>query len=65
MEAKPDQLSADRPGARTCPAGNGGDSPSRALAHKPAILFDDSFSALNLATDAARAALSFTVTTER
>ena len=67
VEAKPDQLEA--------PIAQGGTNVSggqrqrlaiaRALAHKPAIyLFDDSFSALDLATDARLRAALGPVTTE-
>jgi ATP-binding cassette subfamily B multidrug efflux pump len=67
VEAKPDQL--DAPIAQGGTNVSGGQRQrlaiARALAHKPAIyLFDDSFSALDLATDARLRAALAPVTTE-
>ena len=67
VEAKPDQL--DAPIAQGGTNVSGGQRQrlaiARALAHKPAIyLFDDSFSALDLATDARLRAALVPVTTE-
>ncbi len=67
VEAKPDQL--DAPIAQGGTNVSGGQRQrlaiARALAHKPAIyLFDDSFSALDLATDARLRAALRPVTTE-
>jgi ATP-binding cassette subfamily B protein len=67
VEAKPDQL--DAPIAQGGTNVSGGQRQrlaiARALAHKPAIyLFDDSFSALDLATDARLRAALGPVTTE-
>ena len=67
VEAKPDQL--DAPIAQGGTNVSGGQRQrlaiARALAHKPAIyLFDDSFSALDLATDARLRAALLPVTTE-
>jgi ATP-binding cassette subfamily B protein len=67
VEAKPDQL--DAPIAQGGTNVSGGQRQrlaiARALAHKPAIyLFDDSFSALDLATDARLRAALVPVTTD-